>query len=342
MLHKWHRSLRHAAVLCAAVSLLTGCSLLPREEEMLEPPVFQKQDESYETAAVIRGNLVRNLSAAAVAESESSTTVAYAQSGGRLKELYVQEGDSIKRGDPIAELETGDLPLRIKLQKLTVEKRRLSYEKSSANKADPNGVRLAGLDLERENLVLGSLEKQYEQAMLYAPASGIVTYTGDLKPGDAVQASETVATIADPDRIRLLYTTTEPKSIAAVQPNTEVEIKFERKMYKGKVVQAPSNAPKSNDLKLNRKNATSMIIEFDDPKPKLQIGDYAEIKLFIEKRDNVLIIPRSALKSFLGRSYVQVMENGRIKEVDVQPGLSTQDGVEIIQGLEEGLQVIVD
>ncbi|WP_274652949.1 efflux RND transporter periplasmic adaptor subunit [Paenibacillus humicola] len=340
-MHLTGKALRTCAAAGIAIMLLSGCSLLPKEEELLDPPSFQKKEDTYETAAVKRGNLARYIDSTATAESDRSVSVSFPDAGGQLKKLNVQEGDRVKKGDLLAELETGDLPLQIRLQKLTVEQKKLELQ-DTLRSGDTEAQKLAKLDLSGANLVLSSLEAQYGQALLYSPADGLVTYAASLKPGDTVEAQSTIAAIDDPSRIHLLYTTIEPDSLAPVKPGAEVTITYDKHTYQGKVVQTPATVPSNASEADKEKYAKALVIDFVGPKPAIPIGDTADIKLFVEKRDNVLIIPRSGLKNFLGRTYVQVLDKGRIKELDVESGLSTTDGVEIVQGLEEGMQVVLN
>ncbi|HHJ64032.1 MAG TPA: biotin/lipoyl-binding protein, partial [Aquifex aeolicus] len=46
-------------------------------------------------------------------ESDSLTRVAYRRVGGRIVELYREEGDRVRKGDPLAKLEDRDLRLKI-------------------------------------------------------------------------------------------------------------------------------------------------------------------------------------------------------------------------------------
>ncbi|AZN39877.1 efflux RND transporter periplasmic adaptor subunit [Paenibacillus albus] len=325
-----------------AVSLLSGCSLLPAEEESLQPPILSKKEEVHDTAAVARGNMALYLTSIATAASDTNNNVSFSETGGILKKLHVEEGDKVKKGDPIAEIDTGDLPLRIKLQKLTVEQRALQYSDYVKNGADNDTIQFAKIDLEKEQLQLGSLEKQYAKALLLAPSDGIITYLNEMKPGEAVEAQRVMAVISDPNKVNFVYEATDISKISAVKPGIEVDLTFDDKTYKGKVIQTPASAPKSDDESIQRRNARSLIISLDAPKAPIKIGTMADIKLFIEKRDNVLVIPRGALQTMFGRNYIETIENDRVKEVDVEVGLKTNDQVEIKQGITEGQKVIID
>ncbi len=62
-------------------------------------------------------------------ESDSLARVGYKRVAGRIVELYAEEGDSVRRGDPLAKLEDRDL--RLKLEELIKKKERLLKEKSA-------------------------------------------------------------------------------------------------------------------------------------------------------------------------------------------------------------------
>lgn len=79
--------------------------------------------------------------------------------------------------------------------------------------------------------------------------------------------------------------------------------------------------------------------------PKLpegaKIGSLPNVKIVTRQRDNVVKIPRSGLRSYLGRNFVRVLEDDkRLREIDVEPGLAGSTEIEIVQGLTEG-QVVV-
>lgn len=328
-------------IACTA-ALLSGCSVLPAEEEPLQPPLIQKKEQSYETTTVKRGNMQLYLTSVATADSNENKSVAYTESGGQLKKMLVAEGDTVSVGTPIAELDTGDLPTRIRLQKLTVEQKEINFADAVKHNSDKNTIRLFQIDLDREKLVLDSLVKEYNKSLLFSPIAGTITYLNTIKPGQTVEAQATMAVISNPNDVNFVFEATDVKKIANVKVNEPVELTIDSKKYTGKVIQTPSTAPDTEDKKLRSRNAKSIIISLPAPKPKIKIGQYADFKLFLEKRDNVLIIPRNTLKSSFGRYTVSTIDNDRVKELDVEVGLITSSEVEIIQGLDEGQKIIIE
>ena len=60
--------------------------------------------------------------------------------------------------------------------------------------------------------------------------------------------------------------------------------------------------------------------------------------IIIQKKNNALVIPRTAMAS---DDSVQIKDKGKTKTIAVQKGISTLDETEIIKGLDESSQVVV-
>ncbi len=95
-------------------------------------------------------------------ESDSLTRVAYRRVGGRIVELYREEGDRVRKGDPLAKLEDRDLRLKIeelrrKRERLIKEKealriRRLTSEEEIRKRIEATGIQAEALKRELEAL----------------------------------------------------------------------------------------------------------------------------------------------------------------------------------------------
>ncbi|MOA30899.1 hypothetical protein D3C78_1520200 [compost metagenome] len=66
------------------------------------------------------------------------------------------------------------------------------------------------------------------------------------------------------------------------------------------------------------------------------------MKIILQQREGVLKIPRSGLRSFLGRTFVRTLEDGsKIREIDVETGIKGSTEIEITKGLEEGAVIVL-
>ncbi|MCR2806840.1 efflux RND transporter periplasmic adaptor subunit [Paenibacillus soyae] len=332
---------RYSAVIVALMSI-TGCSLLPMEDETLQPPLIQPASEPLDIVEAAKGNIETYLKGTANFVSASSAALSFKESGGRLKSINAKVGEEVKEGDLLAELETGDLELQLKLQKLSVERARLLYLEAKTSDVGGTDLRLREIDMERETLQLDNMEKKLASSRLYAPISGVVIFAESLNEGEYVNAFQTIITVADPSNMQLTYVAAESKDLLPIEAGMPANLKYKGKEYTGKVLQSPSNAPIAGDAAKAERNAVTIVIGMDNPPSDVQIGHSAELTIRLQSRENVLVLPRSAIRSYMGRSYVQVADGERRKEVDIEIGLSTPTQVEIVKGLEEGDRIILN
>jgi RND family efflux transporter MFP subunit len=335
--------IRYIAVILSIWLALSGCSLLPVEEAALQPPLVEPAEEELDFIEVTNGNIQTFIKGTANFVSASTETLAFKDTGGRLKSINVTVGQEVKAGELLAELETADdLDLQIKLQRLNVERASLQYKQARESSANATDLRLREIDLERETMVLKSMESNYDNSRLYSPFKGIVTFVEKLNPGDSINPYQSIITVVDPSQMQLTYVAKESKDLIPVQAGMPASLEYKGQDYKGKVLQSPANAPLTADEKKAESNAVTMIIGMDDQPKGVQIGHSAEITIELQKRENVIVLPRSVLRSYMGSSYVLVAEGDRHKEVDVEVGITTPTEVEIVKGLEVGQKVILN
>lgn len=321
--------------------MLSGCSLLPAKETTLQPPLIKPVEEKIDAVAVKKGTIERYFSGAAVVASSHTVPVFYKESG-RLKALHVTQGAEVKAGQLIAELDRGDIDLRIKLEKLNLERAQIALNAALRDGASGNDLRLKQIDVEREQITLESMQQQLESAQLTAPIDGVIAYMDQKSSGDSINGYTPIVTIDDPKKTYLVFAADDAKQIASIEREMPVEITINNKPVAGKVLQAPLDAPITGNKDVDERNTKMLYVGISDPSVKLELGKSVQIKIGLEKKSNVIVIPRSGLRTYLGRTYVQVADGDRRKEVDVEPGIMTQTDVEIKKGLEEGMKVILN
>ncbi len=75
---------------------------------------------------------------------------------------------------------------------------------------------------------------------------------------------------------------------------------------------------------------------------QLVLGTNVDVEITIEKKENVLLVPESAVYEKNKQYYVTVVENGQMIEKQIVKGLEDNDYIEIISGLNEGDMVRTD
>ena len=314
------------AVICAITGSASGCYFLPEEEKLLDPPVLKVEDVTYSTYKAVKKTIVNKASATGYCVSEVQQDCSFTERDGTLKTIYVKAGDTVKKGDLIAEYNTGDLEYEIRSQELKVQQAQNTYGSSGAENDR--------LQLEIEKNTLAQLQNEYDTSKLYAPCDGLVSFTERMNAGTKVQSYKVIATIIDPDKIYVKAAVNDDKKFTKDQ---EVTITIEEEEYKGKVVKTPTEAKEQGD-----EDTGSIYVEFSGNVPSFtKVGTVADVSYIKEQAEDAIVIPKYLVKTLSGKNYVQVYKDGVKTEVDVETGISNATEIQITSGLSEGDEVVV-
>jgi multidrug efflux pump subunit AcrA (membrane-fusion protein) len=75
---------------------------------------------------------------------------------------------------------------------------------------------------------------------------------------------------------------------------------------------------------------------------RLKVGQFAQVTLQIDRTENTLTVPAKALVYTGGQANVFVYRDGTVRRQPVQLGLGNERSVEVLDGLDDGQQVVVD
>jgi len=234
------------------------------------------------------------------------------------KEVSVQD----VMPDAIDNLEL--LEERIKRQELEVEGEIVKY----------NNIKdMMELDIKTAEIQIENLQTELEKTKLVSPVTGRVVWITSSKVGEYIYAHSNLIRIADVTRLKLRYT---GDSISDFKMGDKVEVKIDNDEYVGIVVMTPSTAPFDADDSIKK----SVLIDVKGLPAEVKLGDAARISLLLDRRDDVLVIPRDLLHGFMGQKTVYILDDGIKKDRNVQVGIETPTEVEIVKGLEEGEEII--
>ncbi|MCD9025886.1 efflux RND transporter periplasmic adaptor subunit [Cohnella silvisoli] len=337
------RTIKQATALGLAIVLgtaLAGCSLLPKEEDALKPPLVKPAQENYSTVKAEKGTIVKSINGSGTFESILTDVAQFTGQGGRIDKIPVKAGDKVKKGDVLVQLILDGLDIQVKEQQLALEKAKYAYRQ--ARNGDEQVLRIAGLQMEIEQTKYDRLSKQLNSKQLVSNIDGEVVFAESLKEGDYVEAYQTLVTVADPSKLRVAIRVDNANDIREVEVGVAADITLNQDKVVGRVVQTPSSSPTTLNKDLAEKYAKTLFIEVPKLPKDTKIGSMADVKIITQQRDQVIKIPRSGLRSYLGRNFVRVLEDGkRLREIDVEPGLVGATEVEIIKGLDEGQTIVL-
>ncbi|MCM3079395.1 efflux RND transporter periplasmic adaptor subunit [Brevibacillus invocatus] len=163
------------AIACMSV-LLTGCSLFPKEEPMLAPPLVEPVQVTYEVAEVTKGTITKSIKGSSTFTTVDKKELSFPETKGlRLMSFAVSNGELVKKGQVLAELDATELERSIEMALYEVEKAKLElqeaqqdnkYEVEEARlnvvKAEMNAkvseTKLAQIELDQARLKLAELQ----------------------------------------------------------------------------------------------------------------------------------------------------------------------------------------
>ena len=73
-----------------------------------------------------------------------------------------------------------------------------------------------------------------------------------------------------------------------------------------------------------------------NPQLQLRPGMSARVEIVLDRKENILAVPREAIMLLAGGSYVYTVQENRAKLQKVKTGVEGRERVEIVEGLREG------
>lgn len=332
--------LKTSIIFILIIALTAGCSLLPKEDEPLKPPLVQPVRVNDVLSEVEIGSITVEVTGSGSLESTNQAHHQLTASGDRVKEVLVRSGSVVEAGDPLILFEDDGVDRDVLRREIEREKKQLALDEAKRTN-DQRRIRIASLELELAQMELDIILEKQESLQIRAQMSGVVTFVASLNPGDFVEAYRSLVIISDPNQLRLAYSTSNASSLSNVKVGMSAELTHKNNELTGKVVQTPSSAPFTEDNRLREQYSKTLFIEMDQLPEEAEMGNQVNVRIILAHKEDVIIIPKSGLRSTFGRNYVQVLEDERRRELDIELGLESTTMVEVVNGLEPGQMIVL-
>lgn len=247
------------------------------------------------------------------------------EKSGKLTFYDVYVGKNVKKGDIVATINTEDIEYKMKIAKLKIEKEELRLARAKTT-GDPNLIRDAEVDLMIQQLELERVTELLNTCSLIAKFDGIVSGYNKKNIGNMVTQGNKMVTILDNKNIEV-QANLRTNELDRFQVGDSVELIVGGERYKSEVIKIIGN---NIFIKIPSGISDSIVVS-------------SSIKVIkTEKFKDLLLVPKvGVFTDGKGRSNVQVLADGRIITKYIKLGVEVEGYYEILEGVEEGEEILV-
>lgn len=253
-----------------------------------------------------------------------------------IEKVYVKEGDAVKEGDLLAELDTDTLEYNIeKAEKnLEISRYKYDYELKNATSAQQRLLLMntTGESLKISEMELDRLKDTRKDYKIYATADGVITYL-NLTEGATVTAGMSVARISDLSNLEISIRIDEYSVLNAKEglPVT-IYVDSTGKTYSGSLAKIAKVATVQGGVSYF--TATVAFVADDDA----HSGISAEVRLIKANRISVIAVLSEAIKYNDDNTAYLYLKGADGSPVKTAVTLGASDGkyVEILSGVSVG------
>lgn len=308
---------------------------------------------AYDAAVMSAGTFGSQLVAARAALQKAEVTLAEAQAAydpvawrpeiGILPQARTLQNATIDYQQAKANFDTlaataktdADSKVQSAMAQLEQAKMDLSKLTSSATATD---LAIQKASVVQAEQTLKQAQLDLDAAALKAPFAGIVTVV-NIIPGSPVNAGTTVATLIDRRALHVDLRVNE-NDVVRVQAGQPVSLTIDSLADWQAQGQVTDVAPASEVV--NGVVTYAVRVSFPDTDSRVKVGMTTNLNIIAARRENVLLVPNSALLPKDAGRVVQFpsADGKQPREADVQIGLTDGVQTEIISGLNEGDRIM--
>jgi RND family efflux transporter MFP subunit len=268
----------------------------------------------------------------------------------RVVELDLKAGQKVQQGDVLIRLDDTDLRAKLQQAKAAVASAEALYARAATDeKRDAQlmrsrtisqqqydnalaSLRSAEADLHRAQAAVNEVQATLDWATIRSPIEGTVI-DKKVDVGDMVTPGQMLVTLFDPKRMQLVASVRESLTRRLqVGQSIGVQVEGLDKQCRGTVSEIVPEAQSAS---------RSFQVKVTGPCPAgIYTGMFGRILIPLQE-EQVLVIPRRAVRDVGQLELVEVSQNGQVSRRTIRTGRMLGDDVEVLSGLREGEQVVL-
>ena len=264
--------------------------------------------------------------------------VVVARTQGVVEALFAEEGDVVKAGQSLAQLETERLTLELARSRAQLERLKAAFERAErmfeAKMISPNEHDDAKFAFEAEETNLRLREYELKEATIRATISGVITRR-HIKVGHTLNQNAPAFEMKRLDVIEAELNVPE-REIQNIRPDQYARVRIDAlpdEQFDGAVARvAPEVDAGSGTFRVT--------VRLANDETRLKPGMFARVDVRIDQHTDALLVPLHAVVTRRDDNSLFVVEGGVVERRDVTMGYVSDGNVEILNGVADGEWVV--
>jgi membrane fusion protein, multidrug efflux system len=280
--------------------------------------------------------------------SQVGTITAYndvavlSETSGRVVKVRAEVGDYKKAGSVLVEVDSELREAAYKAAKVSYEKAKKDLERYEALNKEGS---ISDSQIEQARWSFQAAEAQYivarrslSDTKITTPISGIVTarYVNVGSMVMSAPAATTIANVVDISRLKVKMSVAE-KDVFRLKVGEKVDVTtdvFPNAVFSGYIFSISSKGDEGHTYPVE--------VVLNNSKQQLKAGMFGQVKFTPKSSGNLIVIPRECIVGSVKDAMLYVINNNVAKLRSVVTGKETGTNIEILSGLQEGEQVVVN
>jgi len=276
-----------------------------------------------------------------------------AKVAGELQALSVREGEAVRRGQVVARIDPTEAQARVAARRADVEAARAQLDWARKNRDSQAALLAKGFiaqtayDNVKSNFDVAAAKLRSAQAelvlaqkslgdtVLESPIDGLVSQRL-AQPGERIALDGKVITVVDLSRLQL-EAAVPAAEIGRLKVGQTVAFRVDGygdRSFAGRI-------DRINPATVAGSRSINVYAVIDNPEGVLRAGLFAQGAVSLDRVENALLVPATAVREETGQTHVYALAEGVIRRKPVRVGPADAEGrVPVLEGLEAGDRIV--
>ncbi len=291
-----------------------------------------------EVMPVTRGDIAKYLLLSSNLETEVMADV-YSRIQGIVEKIYKEEGQYVKKGEVMLELEAREYELSEQKARVQYEQQKSNFERLKAmydkNLLSKEEFEKARFSLESAEIAWNEAKLQLDYTKVRSPINGRVGQRL-AKIGERIQPTDKLFSVVDNSQVIAVVYVPE-KNMREVKLGQKAFITsdhFAGTQFEGWVKRiSPVVDPASGTFKVT--------VGVRNRGGQLRPGMFVNVHIIVDNHKNVVLIPKTAIVYENENMYAYVVRDSVAQRIKLNIGYEDNEKVEVLKDIEEGEHIIV-